>query len=153
MPTTMIGDPHQFAIEYELLNHRPPFGHIRLWLDGKWFGQLERTMYLYHMAHMLQTILPPHDLGMCLVFSTLEDAPSDEEVLRSTSWSWGDSFDDYFFMIYVVEAERTVHFIWQLEAASLDSFPDYPLGPHHASVTMSTFVRVIGQYLDALGNP
>jgi hypothetical protein len=153
MGTTIIGDRNQFAIEYELLDPQPPFGRVRLWVNGKWFGAIQREMYLYHMAKMLKWMTLREPCGMRLVYVESADVPTDDELLAGVSWSWGDSFDDFLFVLYAVEAEKLVHVLWKLEESRTGDFPGYELGPHHARVPYTIFDSVVQQYLDAIRIP
>ena len=151
METTMIGDPSQFAIEYELLDPWPPFGRVRLWLDGKWFGDIRREMYLYHMANMLKWMMLRKPCGVRLLYATSDDVPPDDALLAGGSWSWGDSFYDFLFRLYAVEAEKKVHGVWSLVESSAGDFPGYALGLNHGSVPYTVFDDVVREYLGAVG--
>ena len=150
MATTLIGDPSQFAIEYELLNPWPAFGRVRLWVDGEWFGDIRREMHLYHMAKMMRWMMLREPGPMRLVYSSADHLPADDVLLVEASWSWGDSFDDFLFVLYAVEAERTVHVLWKLVESSVADFPGYPPGPHHASVPYTVFDVVVKRYVAAI---
>lgn len=149
--TTIIGDPQEFAIEYDLQVAWPPFGRVRLWADARWFGDIHREMYLFHMASMLQRLAERKPDRLRLIYGTPEDVPPDHSLLAGNSWSWGDSFYDFLFVLYAVESERRVHIVWSLVEERAVDFPGYVLGLNHSSVTYSVFDGVVEQFLSAVG--
>lgn len=149
MTTSLIGDPNRFAIEYELETANPPYGRAKICLDGMWFGDIQRSMFLYHMGCSLRAMVSRNP-KVVPVYSTSSAAPRDDELLSGVSWSWGDSFDDFLFVLYAVEEERCVHFIWALHESRASDFPDYPLGLHHCRVPFTVFDQVVGEFIRTL---
>jgi hypothetical protein len=149
----VIGDQQVFAIEYMLESLSPPFGRVRVWAGNEWFGDFRREMFLYYMADNLRVMRDRSPVGLRHLYAAPEDVPSDHELLHSLSWSWGDVFDDFLFIIYAVEAERTVHVLWELHPSRVCDFPGYSPGPHHARVPYPAFDGVVTQFVDALAIP
>lgn len=143
----LVGDKDRFAIEYELLPMERPFGHVRLWVAGQWFGDIERDMFLHHMAKTLKWMVLRKPFRDDVVYAAEADAPSDAVLLAKCGWSWGDVFDDFSFALYAAEAERQVHVLWALSENRVDVFPDYPRGPHHARIPYAVFDDVVRRFL------
>ncbi|MGL6074347.1 MAG: hypothetical protein ACRC8S_09320 [Fimbriiglobus sp.] len=150
MNSILIGDPQAFAIEYSLQSLSPPFGRVRVWAGNEWFGDFRREMFLYYMADNLRAMRDRSPLRLRHLYAVAEDVPSDQELLHSLSWSWGDVFDDFLTIIYAVEAERMIHVLWALHPTRVSDFPGYSPGPHHARVPYLTFDGVVTQFVDAL---
>lgn len=153
MDAILIGDQQVFAIEYWLESPSPPFGRVRVWAENKWLGDFRREMFLYYMAENLRAMRDRNPIRLKHLYATPNDVPSDQELLDTLSWSWGDVFDDFLSIIYAVEAERTVHVLWALQPSRGSNFPGYPPGPHHARVPYTAFDGVVTQFVDALAVP
>lgn len=149
MTTTLIGDLNRFAIEYELETADPPYGRAKLYLDAMWFGDIRRSMFLYHIGRSLKAMVSRNPT-VVPVYSSASTVPGDEELLSGVSWSWGDSFDDFLFVLYAVEEERCVHFIWSLHESRANDFPGYPLGVHHFRVPFTVFDTVVAEFTNTL---
>lgn len=141
MGTTIIGNPSRFAIEYELESAWPPSGRLTLWFDDLWFGDIRRSNFLYHMATSLQGMVSRDPSVVKCLYSDPSVVPGDDELLAGVGTAWGDSFDDFHFVLFAVESERNVHFLWELHQSREVDFPNYPLGPHHARVAYTVSMR------------
>ena len=146
MPTTIIGDPATFAIEYELESAYPPYGRIRLWLERKRFGDIALSMFLYHMCSSLEAMMVRNPRTTPAVYVSQSDAPSDDTLFSEVSWSWGESFDDFVFALYAAQNDGLVHFVWKLERETETLHDDCP-GPHHVAVPYMIYDKVVGELL------
>lgn len=153
MNTTLIGDAGRFAIEHELGDAWPPYGRARLWLDGLWFGDIRRSMFLHHLGSSLKAMVSRDPSVVRCVYPGPCDVPTEDRSLSGVSWSWGDSFDDFLFVLYAVDSERAVHFRWALHESRTGDIPGYPPGPHHARVPYAVFDAVVTDFVHALAIP
>jgi hypothetical protein len=147
METTIIGNPDVFAIQYKIEDPWPPHGHASLWIHGTFIGDMRRTIFFYHMCRSLDTILRRDNKSPPVIYRNPDAVPSDEYFFSRPSSSWGDSFDDFFLEIYVVESERRIHFLWELESSRSQQFPDYPLGKHHNWISFEVFDETVAPFL------
>lgn len=150
MNTTFIGEATRFAIEYELETPWPPYGRVRLWLDGLWYGDIRRNMFLYHMGSSLRGMASRDPSVIRCLYPRACDVPREVELLSGLSESWGDVFDDFLFVVYAVEEDASVHFRWALHEARTGDIPGYPPGLHHARVPYAVFDPVVTGFVHAL---
>jgi hypothetical protein len=153
MATMIIGDPTLFAIEYELETLQPLSGRMRIWLEGRWFGDIRRSNFLYHVATSLQAMVVRDPNTVTALYTDADDVPGEDELFASGDSSWGDSFDDFHFVLYAVNSTMHIHFHWELPESRRGNFLHYPQGRHRVRVPYRIFDDVVTNFLSALALP
>jgi hypothetical protein len=147
MNTDLIGSPDTFAIEYNLLDHPRPFGHVRLWLSSLWVGDLDRSDFLDYMCRKLfflrSNLISRTELSFLASPTRIEL----ERLVDLGNWSFCESFFEFNLLYYGVIQERQFHIHWQMADSLRLLHPEYPAGPQSEAIPFELFDRVTTEFL------
>lgn len=150
MTTVIIGEQSQFALEYDIKESEPPYGSVRMWVNGSWLGDIQRSMHLYHMGSVLASMVSRDNSTLPCIYAKNDDILVDDALLETTSWSWGDSFDDFLFRMYVVEDTCAIHIVWKINSLSQSIANEYPRGLHRGVISFDTFDKVVSRFISEI---
>jgi hypothetical protein len=152
----LIGDPAEFAIEYEVVSVsmaagvKMVYGHVRLWLGNEWFADIREAMFLDYLCDVLNS-LQQRCAKYRLLFKDLASVPSPDSMQLKGGWSFGEAFDDFDMIYYAVVAAGQIYFQWSLDSQFTAKYPGYSLDRHRHSVSFEAFDRVVNEFLGNLG--
>lgn len=157
METLIVGRINVFAIEFTIADTStdggdwPSHGGSRVWVEGERFGDLKRTDFFYPMAFDLAAMRLRTSLGPAGWYQRASDVPRDDDILEFTGWSWGDSYNDFWFCMFAVEDERRIHVVWRMNETPSCVFPPMTNNVRHARVHYCDFDNVVDKFVSDVG--
>jgi len=143
----LIGDKSSFGIEYEIVPSNPRLGYMRLWLEGKYIGEIEDIHVL--SASLYQLEIDPTSIEGCQFINESPEKIYELMCLTSTTDTYkyvcspGEAFDD--FRIYWYTCNGKLYFVWGLVDEPFFEYPGYPRGVQSAMVPVDEFQRIVAE--------
>lgn len=163
---TIIGDKNTFAVEYRIkMYDQIKMAYSRIWIQGRYFGDIEDTGLLFSISNCLKIIINRSDIFepeflnktdeeiIGLTFATellnvsffdLEAKEQDRLVSYGKHYfHFGENYDC--FLISVFKNEDQIHFVWKLHVSDNRYFVGYSRNAQHGVVKLADIELVYEQ--------
>ena len=142
---SLYGLQASFAIEYEPAKSWP-YIHTRLWLGGSWIGDMSDSIMPEQMCIKLITL---HNAiaDSKYVYESLSECPKESDLRDRGGWSFGESFDPFSMIYYVILGDSLAHFSWKLSEPYYSMFPTYPKSSRQFSVSLDQYRTPTYQFI------
>jgi hypothetical protein len=166
MNTNIVGNPDIFAVEYTITidvihpnaSKKTLLGICKLWLNGKWLGDIGIDIYLNSFCHELQGIVNRfNDYKLIDTIPLLPNVSSEfaklwenDDSLSRNSFLDIEGFDRFYKLCFI--GEKSLTFYWCLDpdvTNSSEEFPeyaDYPKEVLTAEIPISVVKEVADRF-------